>query len=170
MTDVSRETPATTGLGHDDQGRNLVEPSSVGTKVPYTAEGPSASRRWLKAQLANRIDPSVLDDVLVCASELVTNASRHTQPSAECHTIQIFLQHGPGYVRVDVFDNGSNTHVPEVGDADLFDIAGRGLKIVQALADRWGSYGSRSSGAVWFEFHTHVGELSKTDTARSTSR
>jgi hypothetical protein len=67
----------------------------------------------------------------------------------------IFLQLGPRYVRVDVFDNGS-TMAPVMHNADPTEIHGRGLWLVDQLSHDWGSYSSKNGGAVWFEFHTPV--------------
>ena len=78
-------------------------------------------------------------------SELVTNAVVHGRTSAriEVHRPQDVL-------RVAVRDD--NEQLPEVGESPSPDaVAGRGMIIVNALADRWGVEASDGGKAVWFE-------------------
>ncbi len=72
-------------------------------------------------------------DVELIASELVTNAIRHTNGSAV--TLRLLVE--PGQVRVEVLDLGRVSWVRPATPADD-DECGRGLLIVDALADRAG--------------------------------
>jgi hypothetical protein len=137
-------------------------PSLLDVEVSYSERGAPAARRWLSRHLTGRIPASVLDDLLLCASALVTNSYQHTRPSGDDDKILIFLQFGPGWVRVDVFDNGSPS-VPVMRKVGPNEIHGRGLWLVDQLSFRWGSYGSRTGGAVWFEFHTSLQPLPDTE-------
>jgi anti-sigma regulatory factor (Ser/Thr protein kinase) len=130
-------------------------PSLLETKVPYSEKGAAAARQWLKGRLQGRIPASILDDLLVCASELVTNSYHHTKPYNDGDKIMLFLQLGERCVRVDVFDNGS-IMAPVMHNADPANIRGRGLWLVDQLSHDWGSYSSKNGGAVWFEFRTLV--------------
>ncbi|MBD0710595.1 MULTISPECIES: ATP-binding protein [unclassified Streptomyces] len=92
------------------------------------------------------------DDVLLCVSELATNALRHGVPPGRGYRLCLSLDR-PGPLRVEVHDSGDGT--PE--RREPADESGRGLLLVDALADRWG-VGPRSPGKiVWCEF-TGVGD------------
>ncbi|MGW0938673.1 ATP-binding protein [Streptomyces sp. NPDC002666] len=87
------------------------------------------------------------DEVLVCVSELATNALVHGVPPGRGYRLMVWLR-GEGQVRVEVHDSGDGE--PGVGEPD--GESGRGLVIVDALADRWG-VGERVPGkVVWCEF------------------
>ncbi|MFF4187857.1 ATP-binding protein [Streptomyces sp. NPDC001691] len=87
------------------------------------------------------------DDVLLCVSELATNALVHGVPPGRGFLLRAELREG-AVLRVEVQDSGGG--VPRV--ADLADDGGRGLLLVGATADRWG-VGERDPGkVVWCEF------------------
>jgi anti-sigma regulatory factor (Ser/Thr protein kinase) len=91
-------------------------------------------------------------DVVLLTSELATNAIKHSA-SGRGGRFTIAISHGPGRVRVTVTDNGSAGH-PALAAAEELATSGRGLVLVDFLADRWGyaqSKGIRDPGAVWFE-------------------
>ncbi|MFI6687501.1 ATP-binding protein [Streptomyces sp. NPDC050485] len=91
-----------------------------------------------------------LDDVLLCVSELATNALVHGVPPGRGFLLRLELCDGAVF-RVEVHDSGGG--VPRVADrADVADEGGRGLLLVAALADKWG-VGERDPGkVVWCEF------------------
>lgn len=87
------------------------------------------------------------DDVVLCVSELATNALVHGVPPGRGYRVRLWLR-DEGQVRVEVHDSGDG--VPAVREPD--GESGRGLVIVGALADRWG-VGERAPGkVVWCEF------------------
>ncbi len=84
---------------------------------------------------------------MVCVSELATNALRHGVPPGRGYRLQFSPAH-PGPLRVEVHDSGDGT--PAVREPS--DESGRGLLLVEALADRRG-VGERNPGKiVWCEF------------------
>ncbi|MER5751366.1 ATP-binding protein [Streptomyces sp. NPDC002088] len=86
------------------------------------------------------------DDVLLCVSELATNALVHGAPPGR-HFL-VFLRCDGQVLRLEVHDSGPGE--PRV--ADEADEGGRGLLLVAALADKWG-VGERELGkVVWCEF------------------
>ncbi|MCI3278932.1 ATP-binding protein [Streptomyces cylindrosporus] len=86
------------------------------------------------------------DDLLLCVSELVTNALLHGVPPGR--RLLFRLKYDGEVIRIEVHDSG--TGVPRV--ADDADEGGRGLLLVSALADKWG-VGERDPGkVVWAEF------------------
>jgi hypothetical protein len=54
-----------------------------------------------------------------------------------------------GSLRVEVIDEGSAWNVPVVRD-DMFATNGRGLFLVQSLADEWGYLRDPCGTTVWF--------------------
>ncbi|WP_181383535.1 ATP-binding protein [Streptomyces sp. NWU339] len=94
------------------------------------------------------------DDVLLCVSELATNALVHGVPPGRGFLLRM-LPYGDGGVRVEVHDSGGGVPaVPEEADAPEPGEGGRGLLLVGELADKWG-VGERDPGkVVWCEFAT----------------
>jgi len=88
-------------------------------------------------------------------SELVTNAIRHTP----CHAIRLLVRRpSTALVRVGVVDRAPS-RLPVFSPVAADDESGRGLLLIDELADRWG-YDLRGSGPrpwgkeVWAEFLT----------------
>ncbi|MFF1452561.1 ATP-binding protein [Streptomyces sp. NPDC058274] len=86
------------------------------------------------------------DDVLLCVSELATNALVHAVPPGR--HFRVFLRYDGTVLRVEVHDSGPGT--PRI--ADRADEGGRGLLLVAAFADRWGVDPRNPGKAVWCEF------------------
>ena len=91
----------------------------------------------------------VTDGVVLLASELATNAVRHTASGAD-GTFCVLVQAAGGRVRVEVHDMGSVT-APAVRHSDSPRESGAGLTVVEAIASRWGFHGSQFGRVVWFE-------------------
>jgi anti-sigma regulatory factor (Ser/Thr protein kinase) len=93
-----------------------------------------------------------LDDVLLLTSEIASNAVRHTA-SADGSGFDVTVAVSEHRVRVEIADKGSSSE-PRITDAggepDLL-TTGRGLRLVDALADRWGHDGDELGRVVWFE-------------------
>ncbi|MEU8778512.1 ATP-binding protein [Streptomyces sp. NPDC048606] len=88
------------------------------------------------------------DAVLLCVSELATNALLHGVPPGRGYRVRMLRFEG--VVRVEVHDSGGGR--PRIEDRDPGSEGGRGLLLVAALADRWG-VGTRVPGkVVWAEF------------------
>ncbi|GAA2663863.1 ATP-binding protein [Streptomyces aculeolatus] len=94
------------------------------------------------------------DDIGVCVSELATNALRHT-PVGRRFLVRVVAQ--PHVVQVEVHDaGGGEPHVCAPADTDD---RGRGLLLVAALADDWGTSPRNGPGkAVWATFKVPVAE------------
>ncbi|MEU9093943.1 ATP-binding protein [Streptomyces sp. NPDC048428] len=107
-----------------------------------------AAREFVREALADWGFGEVrADDVLLCVSELATNALVHAVPPGRGYRVMLWLR-DEGQVRVEVHDSGDGE--PGVREPD--GESGRGLVIVDALADRWG-VGERVPGkVVWCEF------------------
>lgn len=111
------------------------------------------AREFARAALSDWNATARADDVLLCVSELTTNALVHGAPPGRGFRLHLFLL-DDGVVRVEVHDSGDGAvqiPLPEP-EAD----GGRGLLLVAALADKWG-VGERAPGKiVWCEFSAMV--------------
>lgn len=89
------------------------------------------------------------DDLLLCVSELATNAYLHGVPPGRGFRLYVF-QAEDGGVRVEVHDSGDGHPAARAPGVEAE--TGRGLLLVSALADDWG-VGERDPGKiVWCSF------------------
>jgi anti-sigma regulatory factor (Ser/Thr protein kinase) len=90
-----------------------------------------------------------LDDGLLVASELVTNAVRHSGCAPD-HTLQVNVGLVQDGLMISVHDPGLSKGTAEPRVSDPIEPGGWGLQIVEQLATRWGS--ERPDGyRVWAE-------------------
>lgn len=114
------------------------------------ATAPAEARDWLSEALS---DPDVLApparaDLLVMASELVTNVIAHTRSRP-----RLAVTCEDDEVRVEVSDDDPG--VPEVRSLEPGRIGGNGLRIVDAWSRRWGVERHPDDGkTVWFTVAT----------------
>jgi anti-sigma regulatory factor (Ser/Thr protein kinase) len=76
-------------------------------------------------------------DAILVASELVTNAVLHSGGSS-ADTIQVRAALVRGDVSISVHDPGLSGDTPHLRDTDVTHAGGRGLRIVDRVALRWG--------------------------------
>jgi serine/threonine-protein kinase RsbW len=87
----------------------------------------------------------VADDVILCVSELATNAAVHSDSRRSGGTFTVRAESCPGAdVRIEVEDAGGPWGGPAPDPT-----GGRGLDIVRALAAEWGIVTRPASRAVW---------------------
>ena len=112
---------------------------------PGSAEHISAVRADLRALLG---DCPVFDDVMLCASEVATNAVLHSHSGLPGGTFAVRATISAGhYVRIDVEDDGG-PWTPAVSDPTR----SHGLDIIRALASEWGIDGDQTHRTVWVIF------------------
>jgi anti-sigma regulatory factor (Ser/Thr protein kinase) len=119
------------------------------------AHAPAQARRELAARLRGGLPQSLVDDVLLLTTELVTNSVRHA-PETATGSIDVSVVYRPSTIRVEVTDPGEGfAHVRQRPGA--LSEGGRGLFLVEALADRWGK---REGGntTVWYELGVERGD------------
>ncbi|MYS64044.1 ATP-binding protein [Streptomyces sp. SID5473] len=111
-------------------------------------------RHGLREMLGQWGSRGTADVAELLASELVTNALIHTD-----HGAVVTATVGSETLRVEVRDFVEGFPEPPVTrsearqEADLLDTHGRGLALVQSLADSWGVRTQRAGKVVWFELN-----------------
>jgi anti-sigma regulatory factor (Ser/Thr protein kinase) len=116
------------GPGHPDIAPRFLE---CFTGQP---EQVARARHFVAAALAGC--PAAADAELL-SSELATNAVQHSA-SGHGGSFVVAISHAPGRVRVTVTDGGSATFPAVAAAAEELATSGRGLLLVDGLADRWG--------------------------------
>lgn len=114
------------------------------TMFPPTPSSASAARRYVWSRLADWQDDLPVDTVVLLADELATNAIVHT---AQAFDLDVRLQ--PDGVTVVVSDT-SPAALPPVTCPQPEAHGGRGLPLVDALADAWGWQPTDGGKSVWF--------------------
>jgi signal transduction histidine kinase/serine phosphatase RsbU (regulator of sigma subunit) len=103
----------------------------------------ATARRAVARQLrAWGVAPRVVADMVLLTSELVTNALRHARGPFELR-----LRHVEHEVMVEAVD--ATPQRPRRRRVDGDAESGRGLTIVEAVADRWGSRSTSEGKVVW---------------------
>jgi anti-sigma regulatory factor (Ser/Thr protein kinase) len=107
-------------------------------------------RHWI-ADLLPECDP--LADVLLLASELCANAVVHTHSGQAGGRFSVDVEWSPKLARVVVGDQGS-LEIPVAGAGAAgtawSEESGRGLWLVDAMADDWGTASAPEGRWVWF--------------------
>lgn len=117
------------------------------TGVTYPG-GPEQVRE-VRADLRALLDGCPMaDDVLVCVSELATNAVLHSASGLAGGKFTVRGKASPGdYFWIEVEDEGG-PWTPAAPDPDR----GHGLDILRSLADDWGIEGDQSGRTIWARF------------------
>jgi anti-sigma regulatory factor (Ser/Thr protein kinase) len=114
--------------------------------LPAEATSPGEARRWARTVLSGwEVAPDTVDAVQLGLSELVTNAVLHARTG-----VRVELDAGQTRLLVLVSDAGTHG-IPEARPAEPTDNRGRGLSVVEAIADGWGSEQTSHGLTVWFE-------------------
>ena len=115
----------------------------VATELPPARQSVGQARRFLAEHLRGRVDDEVTERAVLLLSEVVTNAVLHTlTPTA------VRLAVNDRGVLVSVEDGSPSPPVRRTHDLDALD--GRGLELVEGLADAYGVSDTATGKAVWF--------------------
>jgi len=107
------------------------------------------ARSWV-AELLPACDP--LDELLIFASELATNAVTHTRSGEPGGWFSVEITWSPEVARVVVGDQGSDevpTSEASSGDGATDTETGRGLLLIDAMSAGWGAAGDASARWLW---------------------
>ncbi|MFF3845805.1 ATP-binding protein [Streptomyces sp. NPDC002328] len=128
------------------------------------------ARRWARSRLAGsgiEVDEPLAETLILLVSELVTNAVVHTGCRAVLRLSLPGAAAGPagapedarapgeGVVRLEVADSSDRAPVPRCVDDDA--TGGRGLALVDGLADRWGWSVEGPGKRIWCELDRCAG-------------
>lgn len=119
-----------------------------GFGLPHSPVSAAIARQRLCALLsAQSVAPEVVDDVALVVSELVGNSVRHAAglPAGGLH---VDWEIRPGVVEIAVTDGGGASE-PQARHAHPDAQGGRGLAIVDAVADDWGVRRQGGVLTVW---------------------
>jgi anti-sigma regulatory factor (Ser/Thr protein kinase) len=118
-------------------------------KLPSDARAPATVRRSIQA-LSAHIASELLDDVLLLADEVVTNGLLHAPADNRWLLVRVIAYPNPSLpIRVEVVDSGVGFE-PNLREPGLDQTGGRGLFLVDSLADRWG-VDAHGGTRVWLE-------------------
>jgi anti-sigma regulatory factor (Ser/Thr protein kinase) len=112
--------------------------------LPPDPRTPREARRLLREFLAPVAHGEVADAVVLAVSELVTNAVEHAGTRVE-------LRAGTegACLRIEVADGSGDMPRERLQRPDA--VGGRGLHMVEQLADRWDVMTTPTGKTVWFE-------------------
>jgi signal transduction histidine kinase/DNA-binding response OmpR family regulator/serine phosphatase RsbU (regulator of sigma subunit) len=140
--------------GADDDIALLLARVTERADLARSASWPLAADRravsGVRRELADRlsdwgVDEQLRDDVVLVASEVITNAVIHGRPPLTVH-----LRSDDGGVVLEVVDHAS--HLPRLMRPDADDEHGRGLQLVSLLGSRWGVRPAGTGKVVWVSF------------------
>jgi PAS domain S-box-containing protein len=113
--------------------------------LPPEPASASAARRFANTVLQEWRETDVADVVALLVSELVTNAVLHAGSP-----VKIAVRRRGGYVRIEVADE--SPVAPGIRDYEDDATTGRGLGMIEMLAESWGVDAGVDGGKiVWFE-------------------
>lgn len=118
-------------------------------RLPPSTESVPVARRFAREQL--RQSPSDVDTVVLLVSEVVTNAVLHARSE-----VVLLIQQREDVTRIEVSD--ASPVPPRLHHFTAESATGRGLRLLDQLALRWGTDSSGTGKVVWFE----VGSASDT--------
>jgi anti-sigma regulatory factor (Ser/Thr protein kinase) len=112
-------------------------------EIPCTPEAPFLARRALTG-LDGEVDASVLTDVRLLVSELITNSVKYGGDGP----VRLEVTADKRRVRAEIIDQGAGFTPVKRGE-DLDTVGGWGLHLVEELTTAWGIH--EGSTHVWFE-------------------
>ena len=116
------------------------------TKLPSHPSAVPAARRFASQHLLDfGGKPDVIDKTRLLVTELATNAVMHAHSP-----IRLTVESDDDSVRVEVRDDDPRPIAPPV-TPDAEATSGRGLWLVDALAQTWGVNRNERGKTIWFE-------------------
>ncbi|MFG3198137.1 SpoIIE family protein phosphatase [Streptomyces sp. NPDC048208] len=108
------------------------------------------ARQHLRELLHDWVPPEQVDAAVLLISEMITNVLVHTDADALL-LAEIFGEHGHRRLRVQVSDSGDD--LPHKRRPGELASSGRGLMLIEMLADAWGVEPRGEGKSIWFELY-----------------
>ena len=117
-------------------------------RLPATPASVFLARRFVRQLLRGwQVPQDVVERCELVVNELVTNAARHSEDD-----LSIAVSAADEVLRVSAADSSHRMPLTDVLEVEDTDTSGRGLRLVRAVADRWGVESEGLSKQVWAEF------------------
>ncbi|MER7970207.1 MULTISPECIES: ATP-binding protein [unclassified Streptomyces] len=135
----------------DERGLQALElfgnPADAEVSLPSRPESAATARRLAQVVVLRHwgLGPKLAEDAVLLVSELVGNAVRHTG----ARVFGLRMKHRRGWIRVEVRDPSRG--LPCLMPVAETDLSGRGLFLVDKLADRWGVDLLPRGKTTWYE-------------------
>ena len=110
----------------------------------------AAARQQLRELLHDWADPEQIDSAVLMVSEMVTNVLVHTDGDALL-VAEVTGERGARRLRVEVTD--TSDELPHKRRPGELASSGRGLLLMEMLADAWGVDPRGEGKSIWFELH-----------------
>lgn len=145
-------------LGRPGEGRGrgdtvAVRPVVRRTLLSVAQDEPeriAEARQHLRGLLHDWASAEQVDSAVLLVSEMVTNVLVHTD--ADALLLAEVMGEGPGRrLRVEVFDTGDD--LPHKRRPGELASSGRGLMLIELLADGWGVDPRGEGKSIWFELY-----------------
>jgi anti-sigma regulatory factor (Ser/Thr protein kinase) len=117
--------------------------AELNIEIPRTPQAPALARRALR-DLEGKVDASVLPDLNLLVSELITNSVKYGGDGP----VRLQVTADGERIRAEIIDQGAG-FTPVARNDDLHKVGGWGLHLVEQLTTEWGTY--EGSTHVWFE-------------------
>ena len=125
---------------------------SASIDLPPVSDSVSVARRLVRELLALWGVPHDREDAELLVTELVANVVDHVRGEAN---LTLELSVSDTWLRIAVVDGSSIR--PVVQELSHERPRGRGMRMVEALADRWGAEDHKGGKRVWFEMYPSGG-------------
>ncbi|HVE47186.1 MAG TPA: SpoIIE family protein phosphatase [Acidimicrobiales bacterium] len=127
------------------RGRRPLPPREARIKLPVHPSSSGKARRFVSGVLRSWRMPEITGGAIeLLTSELTTNAVRHARSS-----FTVVVRYSGDRVRIEVDDSSPLAPEPRIPSDE--DPGGRGLILVEALAEEWGVTSLPVGKRVWFE-------------------
>lgn len=127
----------------------MSEPRTVERSFDCSMASPRLVRQFVREVLDGWLVVETADDVVLIAHELATNALVHARSD-----YLVRLLRREGWVRIEVDD--ASMEPPMAADPSPSSLRGRGLVLVDGLADAWGWEVRDGGKSVWVEISAPV--------------
>jgi len=117
---------------------------TAAASLPPTVTSPRHSRQLARTALAGWCDPSDFADIELLISELVANGVEHAETQ-----VDVRIAVTATTIRIEVTDR--HPGLPVMRSPEANESSGRGMRIVDQTAMRWGVQARRTGKCVWFE-------------------